>query len=256
MVNNSLSTGVQAFLASPLLGYAATLILLAVANKMSTSSSWANAVLVLGWIIFVASASRTDPIATQAVIPRVLWTMLFSAVSGLMLYHFLWMSPSKSHETTELINWQRGDPNNPPYVGYLTSVRDGVLTIQFIMENPSEFPGYDISVRVWDIDNMPKDPTGEEEILSRSIVVNIPSLAPRTSHSLGSIDVPPSVSTKRFGAQFTSRIGAFVEIINVKKIDETWLFAIRVSIADATGKVVFRSVDPGFPMNKNGDVDW
>ena len=165
---------------------------------------------------------------------------------------------------TELLNWQRGDPKNPPHVDYLMTVdaaglrsAPGTLTIRFTMYNPSEFPAYDINVRVWDIDSLPKEPATLEEILSHSVAtVDIPPLAPGTGQVIGNIEVPPTASTKRFGAQFITRVGHFSENIKAQKVNGAWLFAIQVRRFDASNEIVFRSVPAGFPLNAAGDVDW
>ena len=104
---------------------------------------------------------------------------------------------------------------------------------------------------------MPKAPKSLDEIVSRSItLVDIPSLAPGTSQIIGRVEVAPSVTAKKFAAQFTSRVGAFSESINVRRVDGAWLFATRMRVADAKGDIVFRKIDPQFPLNKDGDVDW
>jgi hypothetical protein len=158
----------------------------------------------------------------------------------------------------ELLNWQRGDAQNPPRVDYAMGV-DPVtnkLVIRFTVINPSEFPAYDIGGRLWDIDDVAKEPKSLEDILSRDIVsINIPSLAPHTTEILAKIEVQPDVERKGFGAQFTTRVGAFVESIQVRRIDKTWLFATEVRGADAKGDVVFHRADPKFPLNKDGSID-
>ncbi len=121
------------------------------------------------------------------------------------------------------------------------------------MENVSKYPAYDINVRVWDIENVPKAPTGGYEIA----IATIPSLPPGTVQPLGSVEVQPTVTAKKFGSQFTTLLGdAFFETIEAQRVNGEWCFAIRISAADVTGNVVFRSVDPDFPLNKDGDVDW
>jgi hypothetical protein len=162
---------------------------------------------------------------------------------------------------TELLNWQRGDPKNPPRVGHLISIDpdSNRAIIRFTMYNPSEFPAYDLSARVWDIEDMEKDiaKIGLEEILSCDIATaNIPSLAPQTTQIIGRVEVQPVVEAKRFASQFNTRVGAFTEEINLQKVNGAWLFAVRVRTFDKAGTVVFRQVDPNFPLNKAGDVDW
>jgi hypothetical protein len=163
-----------------------------------------------------------------------------------------------SKSQAELLNWQRGDPKTPPRISCAQAVMpDGGLTIHFSMENPSEFPAYDISARLWDIDNLPKGTTGLEELIRSSIVVvNIPSLSPQTVQILRSLEIPATTRSKKFGAQFTTRVGGFSENIAVEKRNGAWLFAIQMRRFDASNELIFKEVDKGFPLNAAGEVDW
>jgi hypothetical protein len=164
-----------------------------------------------------------------------------------------------SAEATEekLVNWQRGDPKNPARIVHMPLMKDGVLLIRFGVENPSAFPAYDISARVWDIADMKNISGGLDDILSRDIAsVNIPSLAPTTMQLMGQREIPPTENIKRFAAQVNSRVGAFSQNINAARVGTTWLFAIRVRVADVTGTIIYQRVDDGFPLNDKGHVDW
>ena len=164
-------------------------------------------------------------------------------------------TPQPTADVAELINWQRGNPETPPYVDRLVSVKDGNLTLRFQMYNKSKYPAYDISVRVWDIDKLRKGPKTLEEAISEDLATaNIPSLAPNVSAIIGTIEIPSTETSKRFGAQYTTRLGAFGESIRVEKVGEKWLFAIRAGSTD--GKIKVERIDPGFPRNDKGEVDW
>lgn len=157
----------------------------------------------------------------------------------------------------ELINWQRGDPDNPPRVGHTLRLRDGVPTVQFLMENPSKFPAFDVNIRLWDIEDVPKAPKSPEELLSRSILITIPSLTGNTIQIIGEVALPTvSGAAKTYGAQYVTRAGSFFETIKAIEANGKWLFATRVIRGDASNEVLFREVNTGFPLNKTGEVDW
>ena len=92
-MSNRFITIFQSIWSNPLWGYGATLILLVVANRMSTSISWSNAALGTAWIFLVLSVARTSPLPQQPLLSRVLWTALFGAGCGLVLYYTLWSEP-------------------------------------------------------------------------------------------------------------------------------------------------------------------
>jgi hypothetical protein len=160
----------------------------------------------------------------------------------------------------ELLNWQRGELGNPPRVGHpLMSVdASGNAVMQFIVENPSNFPAYDFNGRLWDIDQLPKDPTSMQDILSRDIAsFHIPSLSGNVVQIIGTVQATVAENEKKFGAQFTTRQGGFNEVIKAKKVNGNWLFALKVNRADVSGgEEIYRQVDPGFPLNAAGDIDW
>lgn len=165
-----------------------------------------------------------------------------------------------SATNAELVNWQRGDSTKPPRLGHpLISVNpdNGITTIRFTVENDSDFPAYDINGRVWDLENVPDRPAGLEDLLRHDIAhFNIPSLSSRLVQLIGNIDVPAEVKTKRFGAQYNCRVGGFGENIKAQRVNGNWLFALQVRTFDAAGRIVFKQIDPGFPLNEHGDIDW
>jgi hypothetical protein len=161
-------------------------------------------------------------------------------------------------DRAELLNWQRGDPKHPPYVGYAIAVdpASNVTTLQFLVQNPSDFPAYDIGIRLWDVDSLPKNPISIEDVVSRSIAnVTLPALTPHIGQLIGRVDIPANVNAKKFGVQYSTRAGAFGETLRAQRVEGKWVFAIRVTRAESD-EVVFRQVDPKYPLNAKGDVDW
>ncbi len=58
----------------------------------------------------------------------------------------------------DLVSWQRGDPLHPPIVQLLFSRKPNDYQVILGIENVSDFPAYDVSLRLWDLDNVPKVP--------------------------------------------------------------------------------------------------
>jgi hypothetical protein len=160
----------------------------------------------------------------------------------------------------ELLNWQRGDPKNPPRFGMARNVNEDtqVLTVSFLMENPSQYPAYEINGRLWDLDvPLPSPPVSLEEFLKQDILaVNISSLAGNVVQILKTIELSPTQSSKRFAAQYSTRAGQFLENIRVDHINGKWLFAFQVRRLDASNELLFEQIDPDFPKDESGKVDW
>src|SRR5688500_1109021 len=77
-------SGIQSFVTSPLVGYAAAALLLVLGWKMN--ATWANWIVALAWAVLVFSAFRTQPLASTALIPRVMCTLVVAGMFGLLIY--------------------------------------------------------------------------------------------------------------------------------------------------------------------------
>ncbi|MEE8605963.1 MAG: hypothetical protein V3S55_00020 [Nitrospiraceae bacterium] len=74
------------------------------------SATWANPFLVLAWVIFVVSAYRTPLVASQLMLPKVLWVVLFGSSLGLTLYYTLW---TKAENALNLVATTSGAERPP-----------------------------------------------------------------------------------------------------------------------------------------------
>jgi len=134
-----------------------------------------------------------------------------------------------------------------------------ILAMRFAIDNESEFPAYEISVRVWDMDKVPTAPkvTLEDITLSSLAIVNIPSLAPHVSQIIGpSVEIPSGESIKKFAAQFSCRVGGFFQKHPSPEVGGVWLFCNSGAPLRRIGGTHYRKVDNGYPLNSKGDVDW
>jgi hypothetical protein len=269
-----ISKGVGTFLLSAGFTIVIGLIVGALQIAGVTSMSLAHLLIALAWVIAVFAIwlwllSRPRKHTMKAVlVTALILGVVFFGVDRFMVWKKVAQDAATVQQpqstpsvasSDELLNWQRGDPKNPPRIGFIKAVKpNGTLHIMFAMDNPNSFPAFDIGGRLWDMDKLPNLKTASAEEIYRSDIahIDIPSLAPNTTRSIVSIDVPPSLNRKRFGAQFTTRAGAFSENIAAQKVNNTWFFAVQVRRFDATGEVMFRRIDAGFPLNVTGDVDW
>lgn len=158
-----------------------------------------------------------------------------------------------------LLNWQRGDPDNPPRINFFRTLKAeeaGETELKFYVENPSQFTHYDISLRLWDVANIPDPPTDLEDIMNRSMVKEMPAISPSTVQIFGTLRLASSDTTKHFGAQLICRAGAYSEGIKGVKVNSKWTFARRMTTFDKEGKVMFEKIDDDYPRNPDGGIDW
>lgn len=79
------------WLAVPMVGLAVAIVLTVVGARLTTNS--ANGLLIVAWVIAIASIFVMPFVAKLEVIPRILWTALFASVTGLILYQLRWTEP-------------------------------------------------------------------------------------------------------------------------------------------------------------------
>jgi hypothetical protein len=75
------------------LGFVSTLLLLLVANRMSTSVFWSNGVLCLAWFVFLLTIYQATGILIKALPLRLIMTTAVGLLTGAGFYYFFWVSP-------------------------------------------------------------------------------------------------------------------------------------------------------------------
>src|SRR5659263_290586 len=81
----------EEFLKNPFLNIALAIILVVVGKRSGVMVE--HVLLAIAWGIATISAYRAVPISLQPLIPRLLFSLLFSSVVGLCLYFILWTKP-------------------------------------------------------------------------------------------------------------------------------------------------------------------
>ncbi len=159
----------------------------------------------------------------------------------------------------EFLFWQRGDPEPElsPYIHAAVERKsDGASVIKFYLQNPSSYPVYDMTLRVWD--NVKQRNTEEMRYL---VEKTVPYISPTSAMQLenGNIEIGPTETAKSFAVQFSCRTGEFRQNIAARKGDYgTWVFAtqMRRKVGPDVREVIFRRVDSSFPSEAVGDIDW
>jgi hypothetical protein len=95
----------ETLISNPVVGIGVACLLVVIAWKMN--QLWSNWLLVFAWLVFVISSFRFEPISTQPLIPRLLWTMAFSAVIGLPFYYLLWTPRNVNNSVSTQDSWRQ-----------------------------------------------------------------------------------------------------------------------------------------------------
>jgi hypothetical protein len=213
-------------------------------------------VLLAGGAVAVTFWSPTGPLARLMIV----LAFIVSAAVGVLVQRKKESAEQSAMDAAqvELLNWQRGDYANPPYVGSKVERDNGNRIVQFEFQNAGNFPVYDIGLRLWDYDQSHVEPQSFLEINRATIFDGIiSSIAPHTAQNIGQVELGEDVREKRFAARFTTRTGSFYQIMNAKQVGSRWTFATSVTSenADSDNRPVVLQIDPDYPSS-TGDLDW
>lgn len=126
-----------------------------------------------------------------------------------------------------------------------------------LLLNGSEFPAYDVSIRIVDVDTLNR--LGRQMAASAAfarsqLVVGAGNVGPKQVALIGRLPDKWS-DIAAFNVFIGARNGFVTELLRRRKVDGEWHRAIRVT-RDRDGAILYERVDPKFPRNAQGEVDW
>lgn len=130
-MSNNVVNALQTFFSHPVVGIIVTILALVAGWKMTGFG--ANWLLVVAWVIGVAYVFFTGPLPHQATIPRILWTDLFAAGFGLLIYYALWTLPPTPSVSPRSFQLRSGD-------------WDAQMTVS--VTNPTDAPVYGLMLKM------------------------------------------------------------------------------------------------------------
>ncbi len=165
---------------------------------------------------------------------------------------------TKSNEITELnkkISQSITGGNSFAYLqpSYLSG---GVFPESLMLIHQGEYPLYDISIRVVDLDEFESElakPKGSANLMTVGSNLNIGNLSPKTASFSGVAIKEKSII--RINVFFTARNGTFSEQIRIAKVGNEYKVALQVSGLDST-QPLFEKIDEGYPVSADGGVTW
>ena len=130
---------------------------------------------------------------------------------------------------------------------------------KFIVTNDGDFPLYDVSVRIVDLDEFEKMIQGAYSIedLTRN-TLQIGNLAPRSASAFGPLPGDWDRDYIRLNLFFSARNGFVTQELRLRRVDGTRRRASRVkrSLPDGSTELVHTHVDDEFPRESDGSIAW
>ncbi len=135
-----------------------------------------------------------------------------------------------------------------------------------ILMNEGKYPVYDISVKIDDVEHLVEIAKNElmnsEEatswtqttaLLSRASKVFRPgNLGPNQATELGELQLPTG-DKQSYNIYIIARNSYVVQTIRFRRINGTWKRAEKIQV---NGKVLRETIQPDFPLNEKGQVQW
>jgi len=129
-----------------------------------------------------------------------------------------------------------------------------------VLVQSGEFPIYDVSVRIVDVEKwsaLKPEQITIEGVPGVEFRLSAGNLAAGSAASLGRL---PSLTGDhaRFNIFFAARNGFWTQAMQLRKVNGEWLAATRVLRNDGRpdAQTLYERADPGFPLNKAGKIDW
>jgi len=140
--------------------------------------------------------------------------------------------------------------------------------IDLMLINEGDYPLYDISVKIDDVEkmmeilhkeqdagNLPYDSTTLSNAMfaEASQVLRIGNLGPHQAMQLSGIQIPSNVVKKSYNINIMARNGSLVQLLRYRRIDNQWKMAVKIM----RGKdIIKENIDEDFPRNEDGEISW
>lgn len=146
------------------------------------------------------------------------------------------------------------------YLAFSLPDKGGTKAILAVVHK-GNFPLYDVSVRIVDLDKFDIHVKGKQKptldnIQKTEQVINIGNLSPSHAATLHPWMLPKS-GEARYNIFISARNGFVTELVRLKRINGKWASAYRVEAGPGREPgILYEKIDTDFPRNDDGKVNW
>jgi len=188
---------------------------------------------------------------------------ILTFIGGAMcLIGAIWASVQQSNKTNEItelnkqiLNTSTGGDSFPYFVPSFSSSSSFPESLTILSEG--KYPIYDLSYRVTDLDDFEtaqKNPDAKKNVLNIGIENAVGNLPPNAAMSSG-LTMREKEYT-RLTVQFTTRNKHLMQSIRIKKVGKEYKTAMCVKNTFPPNETLYLKIDDGYPLNKEGVVEW
>ena len=134
-------------------------------------------------------------------------------------------------------------------------------TPDILVVHEGQYPLYDVQIRIVDLDKM-EQIKNRDKLTLREIMeqtedrLEIGNLSLGQARFMSAINLPEA-DIKRFNFFITARNGFVTQLIRLRRINALWKSATKVTREhEGEEQVLLEKVDPEFPRDESGQVQW
>lgn len=142
------------------------------------------------------------------------------------------------------------------YLG-ITGLSDEDGSGRLFLIHQGEHPLFDVGIRIVDLEKFDAyegHPPSFEILQETDTYRSVSAVAAGYSADLGPFQIGTG-DTRRFNVFFVARNGGFTQLIRYRRVEGQWRWATKV-MRDSTHEVLLEKVEPKYPRNAVGEVDW
>jgi len=128
----------------------------------------------------------------------------------------------------------------------------------FTLVHQGEYPLYDLTVRILDIstfDNIMGQNNSYSDKLRDEVQLSVSNIAPNQTSMLKTVQL--GSGPLRWNLFFSARTGYFTELLRVRRVGNEWKTALKViRTRSPKNEVLLEKIDSGYPLSKDGQVEW
>jgi len=132
-------------------------------------------------------------------------------------------------------------------------------TPMLTLVHQGEYPLYDLTVRILDMDTFEKrarQNNSDSDKLREEVQMSVSNIAPNQTSLLKTVQLDSD--PLRWNLFFSARTGFFTELLRVRRVGNEWKTALKVIRTRPPRKdqVLLERIDSGYPLGKDGQVEW
>jgi hypothetical protein len=122
-----------------------------------------------------------------------------------------------------------------------------------------EYPLYDLTVRILDMatfDTMVRQNNSDSDKLREEVQLTISNIGPDQISLLKTVQLDSD--PLKWNIFFSARTGFFTELLRVRRVGNEWKTALKVirTRSRSNVQVLLEKIDSGYPLSKDGQVEW